>query len=166
MSGKASNIIPAVLLLAAAGGLTALGVRFRTADVAAMAAATGSEPVTIPTFPPATQADPEATDAFTRPMFTRERAPGPDKAPAPAVAGDDPDAPEDTDDSATAPVLKGLIIGERGGRVALQPADAGTAVWVKVGEEVGGWTVEAITARGARVRNGDTVVDIKFSKDN
>jgi hypothetical protein len=35
-----------------------------------------------------------------------------------------------------------------------------------VGEEVGGWTVEAITDHGVRVRNGDNVADIKFSKDN
>ncbi len=166
MSGKASNIIPAVVMLTAAGALVALGIQFRATDMAAMAAATNSEPVTIPPFPPATQAETQATDAFTRPLFTRERAPGPDKAPAIASVSADPDASDTPDDSATAPILKGLIIGERGGRVALQPADASAAVWVKVGEKVGGWTVEAITVRGVRVRNGDAVADIKFSKDN
>ncbi len=165
MSGTASNIIPAVVMLAAAGALVVLGVQFRMTDLAAMAAATSSEPVAIPTFPPAVQAETDATDAFTRPLFTRDRAPGPDKAPAVVSASEDPDAPDGDDDSTTAPVLKGLIIGERGGRVALQAADASTAMWVKVGEQVGGWTVEAITARGVRVRNGDTVADIKFSKD-
>lgn len=166
MSGKGINIIPAVVMLAAAGGLLALGIRFRTTDMAAMAAAGGAEPVTIPAFPTATPAETEATDAFTRPLFTRDRAPGPDKAPVTAAVSDDPDAPDASEDSQTAPVLKGLIIGERGGRVALQSADASTPVWAKVGEEVGGWTVEAITARGVRVRNGDNVADIKFSKDN
>jgi hypothetical protein len=39
-------------------------------------------------------------------------------------------------------------------------------VWVKVGEKVGDWTVEAIRVRGVRLRNGDNVADIKFSKDN
>lgn len=166
MSGKASNIIPAVAMLAVAGALVALGIQFRVTDMAAMAAAGSTEPVTIPTFPPATQAETDATDAFTRPLFTRDRAPGPDRAPAIVSVSDDPDAPDTSDDSDTAPELKGLIIGERGGRVSLQAADAPAGVWVKVGEKVGGWTVEAITARGVRVRNGDNVADIKFSKDN
>lgn len=166
MSGKRINIVPVVGMLAVAGALVTLGVQFRATDVAAMAAAGGTEPVAIPTFPPATQAETEATDAFTRPLFTRTRAPGPDKAPAIATASDDPDAPDASDDSQTAPALKGLIIGERGGRVALQAADAAAPVWAKVGEEVGGWTVEAITDHGVRVRNGDNVADIKFSKDN
>jgi hypothetical protein len=166
MSGKASNAIPAVVMLAAAGALVALGLQFRMTDMAAMAAATSSEPVAIPAFPPPTQAETDATDAFTRPLFTRDRAPGPDRAPAVASVSEDPDAPDGADDSGTPPALKGLIIGDRGGRVALQPADAPAAVWVKVGQQVGGWTVEAITARGVRVRNGDNVADIKFSKDN
>jgi hypothetical protein len=166
MSGKAFNIIPAFVMLAAAGGLVALAIQFRTTDLAAMAATTTSEPVAIPTFPPATQADTQATDAFTRPLFTRDRMPGPDMAPAVASVSEDPDAPATSDDPTVAPALKGLIIGERGGRVALQAADAPAAVWVKVGEKVGNWTVEAITVRGVRLRNGDNVADIKFSKDN
>ena len=166
MSGKGINIVPVVGMLAVAGALVALGIQFRTTDMAAMASAGGTEPVTIPSFPPATQAETEATDAFTRPLFTRTRAPGPDKAPAIATVSDDPDAPDASEESQTAPTLKGLIIGNRGGRVALQSADASAPVWAKVGEEVGGWTVEAITVRGVRVRKGDTVADIKFSKDN
>ena len=67
MSGKAFNIVPTVAMLAVAGGFVALGIQFRATDMAAMAAAGGTEPVTIPTFPPATQAETEATDAFTRP---------------------------------------------------------------------------------------------------
>lgn len=166
MSGKAPKIVPTVAMLAVAGGLVALGIQFRATDMAAMAAAGGTEPVTIPTFPPATQAETEATDAFTRPLFTRDRAPGPDKAPAIVNTSTDPDSPDSSNESSEAPTLKGLIIGERGGRVALQSADASAPVWAKVGEEVGGWTVEAITVRGVRVRNGDNVADIMFSKDN
>jgi hypothetical protein len=166
MSGRGINIVPAVAMLVVAGGFLALGFQFRTTDIAAMAAAGGTEPVAIPTFPPATQAESEATDAFIRPLFTRDRAPGLDKAPAIATVSDDPDAPDAAQETQTAPVLKGLIIGERGGRVALQSADAAAPVWAKVGEEVGGWTVEAITDHGVRVRNGDNVADIKFSKDN
>jgi hypothetical protein len=89
-----------------------------------------------------------------------------DMAPAVASVSEDPDAPATSDDPTVAPALKGLIIGERGGRVALQAADAPAAVWVKVGEKVGNWTVEAITVRGVRLRNGDNVAEIKFSKEN
>lgn len=165
MSGKAiGKLLPVLVLAAAASGLTALGVSFRATDVAAMAAASGGEGVTIPKFPVATPLEDENTEAFTRPMFHRDRAPGPDKAPAGVVSAD-PSAPDSPAEATAAPVLKGLIIGELGARVALQSPDAAAPVWVKRGEEVGGWTVEAITAKGVRIRSGDEVVDVKFSDD-
>jgi hypothetical protein len=164
MSGKAFGILPPLLLATAAAGLTALGLHFRTTDVAAMAKAGGSEAVIIPVFPGPSQPQTESTDAFTRPMFHRDRAPGPDKAPVSPVSAD-PDAPNATGETSEAPVLKGLIIGELGARVALKSSDAAAPVWVKVGEAVGGWTVEVITSKGVRIRSGDEVVDVKFSDD-
>lgn len=166
MSGKALNsLVPRIVMLAAAGGLIALGLSFRATDVKAMAKAGSNEPVSIPALPAATPAGEDATDAFTRPLFHRDRAPGPDKAPAVPVDSSNPDITDSGGEDSPAPQLKGVIIGERGGRVALQSANAAAPVWAKVGEVVDGWTVEAITAKGVRVRNGDDVADIKFSDD-
>lgn len=165
MSGKALNSFPSLVMLAAAAGFVALGLQFRSTDMAAMAAAKSNDPVVIPAVPPAAQVADAATDAFERPLFHRDRQPGPDGPPA-ALPGDDPDAPDASTEDAPAPTLKGLIIGVRGGKASLAPSDGSGAVWVKVGEDVGGWTVEAITSKGVRVRNGDEVAELNFKKDN
>lgn len=165
MSGKALNTLPAIVMLAMAGGLVALGLQFRATDMAAMASANRNEPVSIPAIPPAPRLEEAATDAYERPLFHRDRQPGQDGPPAQPVDPDNPDA-EASNEGAAAPTLKGLIIGERGSKASLMPADGSGAVWAKVGEDVGGWTVEAITSKGVRVRNGDEVAEINFKKDN
>lgn len=165
MSGKALNNISSLVMLAAAAGCVALGIQFRSTDMAAMAAAKSNDPIVIPTVPPAAPLAEPATDAFERPLFHRDRQPGPD-GPPPAPPSDDPNAPEASTEGAPAPTLKGLIIGVRGSKASLVPSDGSGAVWAKVGEDVGGWTVEAITSKGVRVRNGDEVAELNFKKDN
>lgn len=165
MPGKALKTLLPIVLLAAAGGFATLGIRFRSTDVAAMASVRSKDPVSIAVVPPALQREELATDAYERPLFHNDRQPGQDGPPAP-LPGEDPDGASDgTAESSGAPTLKGLIIGELGSKASLMPADGASAVWVKVGEEVAGWTVEAITSRGVRVRNGDEVVEINFTKD-
>jgi hypothetical protein len=152
---------------AATAALIAAGTSFRATDATVPPAAEAGE-ISIPSAPPVSEALPMPTDAFTRPMFHANRGPGLDKAPT--VAPDDttqpagdPDASEPA--AADGFVLKGLIIGDRGARVALQSSSGGAPVWAKVGETVEGWKVESITADRVRIRNGDEVAEIKLFED-
>jgi hypothetical protein len=168
----ASQTLPklaAVLLLGgASAGLVAAGLTFRATDVTALPVSEPGE-VVVPSAPPVSEATPMPTDAFTRPLFHANREPGPDKAPA--IPADDVTEPSDPEDTASEPasaesfVLKGLIIGDRGARVALQSPNGGAPVWANVGDEVEGWTVEAIKSDRVRLRNGDQVAEIKLFKD-
>jgi hypothetical protein len=172
----ANQILPrlgATLVLgAAAAGLVAAGLAFRAADVTTPPAIEPGE-ISIPAAPPVSEAPPMATDAFTRPVFHANREPGPDKAPAvPADVATDPidGEPAEPAEPGDAPagdsfVLKGLIIGDRGARVALQAPSGGAPVWAKVGDEVEGWTVDSITSDRVRLRNGDEIAEIKLFKD-
>lgn len=169
----ASHTLPrfgiTLLLGAAAAGLVLAGLSFRATDATIPPDIEPGE-VTIPTAPPVSDAPPMATDAFTRPLFHANREPGPDKAPAvPADVAPDPvdGEPAEPGDAPAAEsfVLKGLIIGERGARVALQAPSGGAPVWAKVGDAVEGWTVDAINADRVRLRNGDQVAEIKLFKD-
>lgn len=160
MSGALNKIVPAVVLLAAAAALAGAGVMFLTTDETATAGA-GAEDISIPSAPPVVDAADLPTAAFTRPMFHRDRAPGSDKAPA--VSSNDTSAiPETGEEPAAGFRLKGVIIGERGARVALQADGAGAPTWAGVGDVVDGWTVEAVNARRVRLRNGDDVIEIQF----
>ncbi len=169
----ANQILPklglTVVLGAATAGLIAAGLAFRATD-AAMPPAIEPGEVSIPSAPPVTDAPPMATDAFTRPVFHANREPGPDKAPAvPVDVATDPidGEPAEPGDAPAANsfVLKGLIIGDRGARVALQSPNGGAPVWAKVGDAVEGWTVDAIRSDRVVLRNGDEVAEIKLFKD-
>lgn len=158
-----------LVLGAITAGLVAAGLAFRATDVTAPPAIEPGE-MTIPTAPPVSAPPAMATDAFTRPLFHANREPGPDKAPVlPAEVATGPADGSDGDGGDTPAadsfVLKGLIIGDRGARVALQSPSGGEPVWAKVGDAVEGWTVEAITADRVRIRNGDEVAEIKLFKD-
>lgn len=158
-----------LLLGVAATGLVLAGLSFRATDPTVPPDIEPGE-VTIPAAPPVSDAPPMATDAFTRPMFHANREPGPDMAPAvPADVATDPvdGEPAEPGDAPAADsfVLKGLIIGERGARVALQSANGGAPVWAKVGDAVEGWTVDAIRSDRVVLRNGDEVAEIKLFKD-
>lgn len=158
-----------VVLGAATAGLIAAGLAFRATDVTTPPAIEPGE-VTIPTAPPVSDAPAMATDAFTRPVFHANREPGPDKAPAvPTEVATDPvdGEPAEPSDAPAAEsfVLKGLIIGDRGARVALQSPSGGAPVWAKVGDAVEGWTVDSITSDRVRLRNGDEIAEIKLFKD-
>jgi hypothetical protein len=160
-----------VLLAGASAVLMGVGVVSLTTDATSQRGDAGNEPVTIPAVPPIETPPDVGTDAFTRPMFNRERALGPDRAPpvsatdpadptAPST-GNEPDAPGD----ASSLVVKGIIIGEYGARAGLQnPGDA-TLTWVRAGETIQGWKVESINANRVRISNGDEVVDIKVRED-
>jgi hypothetical protein len=165
MSGQSlPRLILTIILAAAVVALLGLGVMFRATDP--LAPASGhTAPVTVPEVPGAEQAPPAGARAFERPVFHRDRAPGPDKAPASSDA--DPDAPDtSTAQSDGSEIrLRGIIIGERGARAALQGATAVDPTWVGKGDTVDGWTVETITADTVRLRNGDETVVIKFSRD-
>lgn len=168
MSGQGiQSFLPRVVVLAAAAGLAGAGLYFRTIDVTAAAADAEPGEVTIPEVPPVIEPEPATTDAFTRPLFHRDRNPGPDKAPATTVLPDDPGSattPDPADKPAASSfALKGVIIGDRGARVALQAEGAAAPVWARVGQVVDGWTVTSITAQRVRLRNGDETAELKFN---
>jgi hypothetical protein len=168
MADMAGQSIPRLALtLAAAVGVVALlgvGIMFRAADPLAPAG-NSSASVAVPEVPGAEPAQAFGTRAFERPLFHRDRAPGPDKAPAsPDSAPDAPDTAGAQGDG-SAIRLRGIIIGERGARAALQGDTAVEPTWVGKGDTVDGWTVETITADTVRLRNGDETVVIKFSRD-
>jgi hypothetical protein len=156
-----------VALGAMVAGLVAAGLAFRGTDASIPADVDPSE-VTIPAAPPVSEPPAMATDAFTRPVFHANREPGLDKAPS--LPTGDPSEPADGEEGDTPPaesfVLKGVIIGDRGARVALQPPSGEAAVWAKVGDAIEGWTVEKISADRVRIRNGDDVAEIKLFQDN
>jgi hypothetical protein len=163
------RIVLGAVLLVAVGGLIALGVMYRLTDPAAPSGAPGE--VSIPDVPDAEQAPPVGTDAFERPLFHRTREPGPDGPPAFTEPSSDPDtsgAAPGTVRRAADPsqfTLQGIIVGERGARAAVRGATATGPTWVKRGDEVDGWTVESITADIVRLRKGDQVAELKFSRD-
>ncbi len=167
LSQPASKMAVTLTLGVAIVALLGAGVIFRTTDPLTPTGDVSAE-VEIPAMPETGDAPELGTEAFTRPMFSRDRAPGGDKAPAATVENGDPTQPSDSGDASEDPsafALKGIIIGERGARAALQPANAAEPTWVGAGDTVGGWKVESINAERVRLRSGDEVVEIKFSRD-
>ncbi len=156
---SAPRFIISLLTGAAIVALLGAGVIFLTTDPLA-SSGSGQATVAIPAVPE-TQTAPEPGDeAFRRPMFSRDRAPGPDGPPAAPADGA---ATETTNDARAADFsLKGVIIGERGARAALQANTAPDQTWVGVGDTVDGWKVESITSSRVRLRNGDEVVELKI----
>lgn len=160
-----------VVLIGASAALIGLGIVSLTTDAKAARGEAGKEPVVIPAVPPIEAAPEIATDAFTRPMFHRDREPGPDKAP-PASATDpsDPSVPPSDNEpgapgDASAILVKGIIIGVNGARAGLLTPTSGSLVWVKSGDTFDGWKVESINASRVRISNGDEVVEIKIRED-
>lgn len=156
-----------LVIIGASAALMGAGIVSLSTDAKAPRANASQDQVTIPTVPPAEAIPPIGTDAFTRPMFNRDRALGPDKAPpAPSDSTDPsgtdsaPDAPAD----ASAMVLKGIIVTDRGARAGLQAPGSDALTWVRTGETIDGWKVEAITQNSVRIRNGDEVVELKIVK--
>ena len=168
MSGQSPLKLMASLVLGAGTvALVASGLTSITTNAAAPRAEPGS--IAIPEAPATAPTPPFGSEAYTRPMFHRDREPGPDRAPPADVA--DPAAPTPPDGSPapagdlSAFTLKGVIIGERNARAALLAPGAAEPVWVARGDTLEGWTIEAITANGVRIRNGDDAAEIKFLKD-
>jgi hypothetical protein len=162
----ASRIAINLTLGVAIVALLGAAIIFRTTDPLTPSGGP-SAIVEIPAMPETGATPEQGTAAFTRPMFSRDRAPGGDVAPPITSDGNDPTQPSgnDTGEDPGAFALKGIIIGERGARAALQPANAAEPTWVGAGDTVGGWKVESINAERVRLRNGDEVVEIKFSRD-
>lgn len=158
-SQPAPRLVISLVIGAAIVALLGAGIIFLTTDPLAPSG-NGQAAVEIPAVPE-TQPPPEqGTEAFTRPMFNSQRAPGPDGPPASASTDT---ASSDTagSDIASEFTLKGVIIGERGARAALQSDTAPDQTWVGVGDTVDGWKVESINAQRVRLRNGDEVVELK-----
>jgi hypothetical protein len=160
-----------VLLIGASALLMGSGILSLTTDAKLQRGDASKEPVTIPAVPPIETPPSVGSDAYTRPMFNRNRAPGPDKAPPQSAAdpadpsapttGSEPDAPGD----AAGILVKGIIIGENGARAGLLSANSGGLVWVRTGQSFEGWKVESINASRVRISNGDEVVEIKVRED-
>lgn len=166
MSGQPfPRLLATAVLGAGIVGLVAAGAMFRMTDPAAAPA--DGQPVAIPEVPATEPPPPPGVRAFEQPLFHRNRAPGPDGPPAIAADPADPSGPAQSASSGDAASfkLKGVIINDRVARVAIQGATATAPVWVSKGEEVDGWTVETITAAMVRLRNGDEVAELKFSRD-
>jgi len=170
MSRALPKFFLGLVLIGASAALAGAGVMSLATDAEAPRTVVDQEPVIVPAVPPAAVIPPIGTDAFTRPMFNRDRAQGPDNAP-PATAdnadpsssnpGSAPDAPGDM----TAMTVKGVIISDRGARAALQAPGSSVLTWVGAGETVDGWKVESITASTVRLRNGDDVAELKVRED-
>lgn len=153
------RFVLSLLIGAATVVLLGAGVIFLTTDPLAPSG-NGQTAVTIPAVPE-TRPPPEFGDeAFRRPMFSSNRAPGPD---GPPTASADSATTETANGARAAEFsLKGVIIGERGARAALQSDTAPDQTWVGVGDTVDGWKVESINSNRVRLRNGDEVVELKI----
>lgn len=170
MSRALPKFVLGLVLIGASAALAGAGVISFATDAKAPRINVRQEPVIVPAVPPAVAIPPIGTDAFTRPMFNRDRAQGPDKAP-PVTAdnadpsssntGDGSDAPGDV----TAMTARGVIISDRGARAALQIPGSSALTWVGAGETVDGWKVESITENTVRIRNGDDVAELKVRED-
>lgn len=171
MSRALPKFVLGLLLIGASATLAGAGILSLATDPKATRTSVDQDPVIVPAVPPAAAIPPIGTDAFTRPMFNRDRAQGPDKAPPAAADNADPSASSGVDtapDAAgdmSAMTVKGVIISDRGARAALQSPGATSLIWVTSGETVDGWTVESITSSAVRMRNGDEVAELSVRKD-
>ena len=158
----------AVILFGSSAALVAAGLSFLTTNAAAPRAGAAASPVALPAVPSPEAVLPIGTDAFTRPMFHRDRAPGPDKAPAIAPDASGPTPADSATDDATdgsGVSIRGIIVSDRGPRAALQSSRTGTLTWVRVGDTVDSWKVETISATTVRIRKDDEVVELKIRED-
>jgi len=169
MSGQPlPKLVLSLVLVAASAALVGVGITSLTTDAKAPNGAASQPPVVVPAVPPAEVVPPIGTDAFTRPMFNRDRAQGPDKAPPPT--SDTPDSStaantDNTPDDMSAMEVKGVIISDRGASAGLRAPGSGALTWVRIGDTINGWKVEAITVSSVRIRNGEDVAEINVSED-
>lgn len=87
-----------------------------------------------------------------RPLFspTRRPPPQPDAEPPAPPPPEPPAAP------VSVPLtLSGTVIGAGGGYAILVDPGTGAAVRLRVGEAHGGWVLQSVDERSARLRNGD-----------
>lgn len=156
---SAPRMVISLVTGAAIVALLGAGVIFLTTDPLA-SSGDGQGDVEIPVVPDMQSPPEQGTEAFTRPMFSRDRAPGPDGPPA-AASSDGASGDTVNAGKASGFTLKGVIIGERGARAALQSDKATEPTWVGSGQTVDGWKVESINSQRVRLRNGDEVVELK-----
>jgi hypothetical protein len=166
------KLVLSLIIAGAAAVLIALGIIWLTTDARIARADAGKEPVIIPAVPSPEAVPETGADAFTRPMFHRDRALGPDKAPiAPATDPADPSDPASPDTTTAGPgdasaiAVKGIIINGNGARAALQSSGSTELTWVRRGDTFDGWKVDSIGANSVRISNGDEVVEVKVRKD-
>jgi hypothetical protein len=172
MSGQPlPKLVLGIALVGASIALAAAGATSLTTDARAPRVNASQEQAPIPPVPPATVAPPIGDDAFTRPMFNRNRALGPDKAPPAPADSSDPstspsasNAPDATGDMSDM-TIKGIIVTDRGARAALQAPGSNALTWVSAGDTIDGWKVERITADSVRISNGDEVTEIRIRDD-
>ncbi len=132
------------VFLASDGGIQAVAVEAREPSL----------PVIPDTQPPSSQGD----EAFRRPLFQRDRRAiddgFDDAAPPPGVVASGSDIR-----------VTGILINGSRARASLDLADGDAPVWSSVGDQLGGWTVDAITPERVRLRSGDEVVDLSLDED-
>ncbi len=161
----AANALPGLVVSAAlalgVGGFTYAGAQFMGADASLAGDAASVAPIQLPEIPP--PADPEllSAEATNRPVFHPARLPIDDPgAPAVNVASANVDAVKAT--GAVDYKLRGVVIGDGPARAGLLRPGSSELVWVKAGQDLEGWSVEAVTADGVRLRSGDEVAEIKI----
>lgn len=165
------KLVLSLVLVGASAALVGAGVMYLTTDAKTPRIDANQAPVTVPEVPPATAIPPLGADAFNRPMFNRDRAQGPDKAPPATTDNGDPSTSSGTSNAPGAPrdmsamTVKGIIVSDRGARAALQAPGSGALTWVSAGDTIDGWKVDSITASTVRISNGDETAEIKIRED-
>lgn len=165
------KIVLSLVLVGASAALVGAGIMSLTTDAQATRVSANPDQAVVPAVPPAETIPPIGEEAFTRPMFNRDREQGPDRAPPAAADNADPSTSsgagntQDEPGDMSAMTVKGVIISERGASAALHAAGASTLTWVKAGETVDGWKVESITASTVRISKGDEVAELKVRED-
>lgn len=161
----AANALPGLVVSAAlalgVGGFTYAGAQFMSADPSLVGDAASVAPIQLPEIPP--PADPEllSAEATSRPVFHPERLPIDDPGlPAVDASSDKVDAVKAND--AVNYKLRGVVIGDGPARAGVLQPGSSELVWVKAGQNLEGWTVEAVTADGVRLRSGDEVAEIRI----
>lgn len=156
-------LVPAALALATFG-LSAAGVQFLGTDPAALSSAESSEPMEMPAIPPAAGPVLMSEEALRRPVFHRDRAPIDDPGAAPAAAAAD----QTESGPASGPPafeLRGVVIMDGIARAGLLPPGTSELTWVTKGQDINGWTVEAVTDSAVRLRSGDETAVISIIRD-
>lgn len=145
-------------LVAASATLFATGFGFLASDATIETIAVEARELPVPVIPDTLPPSLAGDQAFRRPLFQRDRQ-----------ASDDPSDVAPSPSSATVSGndmrVKGILINGVRARASVQLADGDEPVWLSVGDEVGAWTVDAITPEQVRLRNGDEVAELRLYQD-